>query len=70
MLENRARYLAGPEHHGVIRGDLDGGQELLQKHESAEGARFDEEAQCDITGSASFGLPRERDEDGCVRFGR
>jgi hypothetical protein len=28
---NRARYLAGPEHHCVVRGDLEGDQELLQK---------------------------------------
>jgi hypothetical protein len=25
------RYLAGPEHHSAIRGDLDGDQELLQR---------------------------------------
>ena len=31
MFENRARYLADPEHRGVIRGDLDGDQDLLQK---------------------------------------
>jgi hypothetical protein len=30
MFENRARYLAGPEHHCIVRGDLEGGQELLQ----------------------------------------
>ena len=30
-IDNGARYLAGPEHHGVIRGDLDGNQKLLQK---------------------------------------
>ena len=31
MFENRARYLADPEHHGVLRGDLDGDQDLLQR---------------------------------------
>ena len=31
MFENRARYLADPEHHGVLRGDLDGDQDLLQE---------------------------------------
>jgi hypothetical protein len=30
VFENRARYLADPEHHGVLRGDLDGDQDLLQ----------------------------------------
>jgi hypothetical protein len=31
MFENRARYLANPEHHGVLRGGLDGDQDLLQE---------------------------------------
>ena len=32
MFENRARYLADPEHHGVLRGEhLDGDQDLLQE---------------------------------------
>ena len=34
MFENRARYLAGPEHHCIVRGDLEGGQELLQGFEN------------------------------------
>jgi hypothetical protein len=31
MFENRARYLADPEHHCVVRGEIKGDQELLQK---------------------------------------
>jgi hypothetical protein len=32
MFENRARYLADPEHHGIFAlGGLDGDQDLLQK---------------------------------------
>jgi hypothetical protein len=31
MFENRARYLADPEHHGLLRGGLDGDQDLLQE---------------------------------------
>jgi hypothetical protein len=49
MFENRARYLADPEHNGVPCGDLDGDQDLL----ASGGARSDEEAQCDITGTVS-----------------
>jgi hypothetical protein len=31
MFENRARYFPDPEHHGVLRGDLGGDQDLLQE---------------------------------------
>jgi hypothetical protein len=31
MFENRVRYLADLEHHGVLRGGLDGDQDLLQE---------------------------------------
>jgi hypothetical protein len=31
MFENRARYLADPEHHGVLRDGLGGDQEILQR---------------------------------------
>jgi hypothetical protein len=65
MFENRARYLADPEHRGVVRGDLDGDQDLLQ---TSEGVRFDEEAQRDITGT--FSGYRERDEERGVCFGQ
>jgi hypothetical protein len=30
MSENRARYLADPEHHCIVRSDLEGDQELPQ----------------------------------------
>jgi hypothetical protein len=33
VFENRARYLADPERHCVVRGDLEGDQELLQQKE-------------------------------------
>jgi hypothetical protein len=56
MFENRARYLADPEHRGVIRGDLDGDQDLLQreldwmrKHSATSLERF-----------RAFGLSRAR----------
>jgi hypothetical protein len=41
MRTELARYFADPEHHGVLRDDIGGDQELLQK---VEGVRFDEEA--------------------------
>ena len=63
---NRARYLAGPEHHCVVRGDLEGegDQELLQKELDLTRKQ---EAQCDVTGTASG--YREGDEEKRVRFG-
>jgi hypothetical protein len=64
MFENRPWFLAGPEHHGVLRGDIGGDQELLQKELNLA----DEEAPCDSTGTVS--KYREGDEDRCVRFGR
>jgi hypothetical protein len=47
MFENRARYLADPEQHGVLRGDLGGDQDLLpeefdlrRKHSAMSLERF------------------------------
>jgi hypothetical protein len=42
--ERRVQYLQDPGHHGVLREDIDGEREELQK----EGAGLGEEAQFDI----------------------
>jgi hypothetical protein len=54
MFENRARYLADPEHHGVLRGDLDGDQDLLQEELDLMRKRI---VRCHWNG---FGLSRTR----------
>jgi hypothetical protein len=68
MFENRARYLADPEHRGVIRGDLDGDQDTKTSFRRSIDLTRKQARQCAITGTSSG--YQERDEERGVCFGQ